>query len=197
MNSDALEKCVSFLNEIEKLKVVYRQNSVVDKSRNENSAEHSWHVALMAIVLLDFSNDRELDLLKVVKMLLIHDIVEVDVGDTFLYDQEANKTKQMDELEAARRIFGMLPDRLGRELLDLWLEFEARSSPESRFAASLDSLQPLMNHLLTVNAKYKEHKVRTSQVMDKKRHIADGSSTLWEYAKKVIRSSEDLGLYVK
>jgi putative hydrolases of HD superfamily len=197
MISEALAKCAAFINEVEKLKVIYRKNSVIDKSRNENSAEHSWHIALMAIVLSEFANEKNLDTLKVVKMLLIHDIVEIDVGDTFLYDREANRTKEKDELAAARRIFGILPPPMGSELFDLWLEFEARLSPESKFAAALDSLQPLMNHLFTNNIKYRDHEVHTDDVLEKKKHIAEGSSLLWEYAKDTIRASEELGLYLK
>ncbi len=197
MVTEALAKSIAFINEVEKLKIIYRQNSVLDKSRNENSAEHSWHIALMAIVLSEFSNDKSLDIFKVVKMLLIHDIVEIDVGDTFLYDQNANRTKKKDELDAARRIFGMLSTQIGDELFELWLEFETRLTPEAKFAASLDSLQPLMNHLLTNNIKYKDHKVHTNQVIEKKKHIADGSIILWEYASEVIIASEELGLYLK
>ena len=197
MIPEALSKCVAFINEVEKLKIIYRQNSVVDKSRNENSAEHSWHIALMAIVLADFSNEKGLDILKVIKMLLVHDIVEIDVGDTFLYDQAANGTKAAREAEAAKRIFGILPEPLGDDLSGLWLEFENRRTPEAKFAASLDSLQPLMNHLLTNNIRYKDHEVRTAKVLEKKKHIAEGSLALWEYSKDVIKASEDLGLYLK
>jgi putative hydrolases of HD superfamily len=191
-----LSKCLGFINEIEKLKIVYRQNSVVDKSRHENTAEHSWHVALMAVVLAGFSNDKGLDIFKVVKMLLVHDIVEIDAGDTFLYDAAANESKPDAEREAAKRVFGMLPEPLGRELSDLWEEFENRASPEAKFAASLDSLQPLMNHLGTKNLKYRDHQVRTAQVLEKKKHIAEGSAELWEYAKDVIKESEAIGLYI-
>jgi putative hydrolase of HD superfamily len=195
--SEELSRCVEFLNEIEKLKIVYRQNSVTDKSRNENTAEHSWHVALMAVILSGFSDDKNLDTLKVVKMLLVHDIVEIDAGDTFLYDEKSNLSKESNELAAAERIFGLLPQPIGEELFRLWEEFEARMSPEAKFAASLDSLQPLMNHLHTKNLKYKNHNVRTSQVVEKKKHIAEGSRVLWEYAQDVIRKSEDIGLYSK
>jgi putative hydrolase of HD superfamily len=195
-NPADLPKCVEFINEIEKLKVVYRQNSVVDHSRQENSAEHSWHVTLMAVLLAGFSNDKGLDLLKIVKMLLIHDIVEIDAGDTFLYDAAANESKADAEREAAKRIFGILPEALGNELLGLWEEFEKRTGPEAKFAAALDSLQPLMNHLNNKNLKYRDHQVRTAQVLEKKKHIAEGSAVLWEYAQEVIRKSEAAGLYL-
>jgi putative hydrolase of HD superfamily len=191
-----LSQTVEFINEIEKLKIVYRQNSVVDKSRHENSAEHSWHVALMAVVLAGFADGKGLDILKIVKMLLIHDIVEIDAGDTFLYDAAANESKADAEKGAAKRIFGMLPEPLGGEFLGLWEEFENRISPEAKFAASLDSLQPLMNHLNNQNMQYKDHQVRTAQVLEKKKHIAEGSAVLWEYAQDVIKQSEAIGLYI-
>lgn len=195
MGPEDLSSCIEFINELEKLKIVYRQNSVVDASRNENSAEHSWHVTLMAVILSGFSNESDLDMLKVVKMLLVHDIVEIDAGDTFLYDEKSNASKGENELMAAKRLFGLLPKAIEDDLFGLWEEFEARLSPEAKFAASLDSLQPLMNHLHTKNLKYKSHAVHTSQVLEKKKHIAEGSRILWEYAQDVIKKSEELGLY--
>ena len=197
MLSKELSQCVSFINELEKLKVIYRQNSVLDKSRNENSAEHSWHVALMAIILMDYSNAPNLDILKVVQMLLIHDIVEIDAGDTFLYDEESNKSKKERELSASKRIFGLAPRPIEEKLTHIWNEFEEGVTAEAKFAAAIDSLQPLMNHLHTKNLKYKDHNVRTEQVLEKKKHIAEGSSTLWEFAKGVIMESEKIGLYLK
>jgi putative hydrolase of HD superfamily len=192
-----LSRCLDFLDEIEKLKIVYRQNSVTDKSRHENSAEHSWHVALMAVVLSGFSDHADLDILKVVKMLLLHDIVEIDAGDTFLYDEASNALKEDREMRGARRIFALLPEALEEEFFRLWEEFEARATPEAKFAASLDALQPLMNHLHTKNLQYQRHAVRTSRVIEKKRHIAEGSAVLWEYAQEVIRKSGEIGLYTK
>lgn len=197
MIPEALSRCLDFLDEIEKLKVVYRQNSVTDKSRHENSAEHSWHVALMAIVLSGYSDHGNLDILKVVKMLLIHDIVEIDAGDTFLYDEASNGLKADREMQAARRIFGLLPKPMEQEFFRLWEEFEARISPEAKFAASLDGLQPLLNHLHTKNLAYRNHQVRTAQVLEKKKHIAEGSALLWQHAQEVIRKSEEIGLYSK
>jgi putative hydrolase of HD superfamily len=197
MNAGDLSKCVEFLNEIEKLKIVYRQNSVVGNSRRENSAEHSWHIAIMAIVLQGFSDEPSIDIFKVVKMLLIHDLVEIDVGDTFLYDAESNVLKEEREIAAAKRVFGLLPEKIGAELHRLWEEFEGMATPEAKYARALDSLQPLMNHLLTQNKEYLNHKVKSDRVVEKKRHIALASATLWEYAKDVIRESEKVGLYRK
>jgi 5'-deoxynucleotidase YfbR-like HD superfamily hydrolase len=151
----------------------------------------------MAVVLSGFANENGLDMLKIVKMLLVHDIVEIDAGDTFLYDEKSNLSKEAKELAGAKRIFGLLPKPIGEELFGLWEEFEARQSPEAKFAASLDSLQPLMNHLRTRNLKYKSHNVRTSRVVEKKKHIAEGSRILWEYAQDVIKQSEAMGLYTE
>lgn len=191
-----LQKCLAFIDEIEKLKIVYRQNLVIDASRQENSAEHSWHIALMAVVLAGHSNFADLDIAKVVKMLLIHDVVEIDFGDTFLYDTEANKSKEQKETAAAHRIFGMLPDALSSEFMDLWNEFESRKTPEAKFAAALDGLQPLMNHLASGGGGIIKHKVATERVIQSKKHIAEGSAALWEYAKDIIQESEAAGLYL-
>jgi putative hydrolases of HD superfamily len=189
--------CMAFLDEVEKLKLVTRQNMAIDGSRQENSAEHSWHIALMAVVLADSADAKGLDLLRVVKMLLIHDLVEIDTGDTFLYDVVANQSKDIREQATTDRLFGMLPDALGAEFHALWNEFEARETPESKFAAALDSLQPLTNHLASKGAGIIKHRIATSRVIESKKHIAEGSAALWEHAKDVIQKSEDAGLYLK
>ncbi len=197
MISDRLAQCLDFLFEIEKLKIVYRQNHVLDGSRQENSAEHSWHIALMAVVLVEYSDFQNMDLLKIIKMLLLHDVVEIHAGDTFLYDEKANELKDKNEALAADLIFGLLPVNLKDEFLSLWREFEARKTPESIFAASLDGLQPLMNHLATKGAGIANRNISTSRVIASKKHIADGSAVLWEYAQDVIQQSETAGLYKK
>lgn len=190
-----LQARMRFLNEVEKLKMIYRQNVVVDGSRAENSAEHSWHVALMAVLLLPHSDLEGIDLLRVVKMLLIHDIVEIDAGDTFLYDDVANQDKEAREEKSAQRIFGMLPIAQRDELLELWHEFDRRDTPDSRFAAALDGLHPLMNHLASDGKGIRKHHLRTQQIVDKKKFIGEASAELWEYARIVISQSEARGLY--
>ena len=192
-----LNQILGFINEIEKLKIIYRQNMTMDGSRQENSAEHSWHIAIMALLLTDFSAVQPIDLLKVVKMLLIHDLVEIDTGDTFLYDIERNESKQVRELETANRLFGMLPDNLASDLFSLWNEFEARETPEAKYAASLDAFQPLANHLLSDGKGIIKHQIKTQTVIESKKHIGDGSPMLWEAAKDIIQKSEDKGLYLK
>jgi putative hydrolase of HD superfamily len=193
--SDDLLSSMDFLNEVEKLKMIYRQNVVIDGSRQENSAEHSWHIALMAIVLSHTCNFKNVDILKVIKMLLIHDIVEIDTGDTFLYDVEANKTKAEKETTTANRIFGILPQKIKVEFINLWNEFEKRETNEAKFAAALDGLQPLMNHLASEGQGIIKHKLKTSQIIEKKKYIADASTDLWDYAQEIIRKSEAAGLY--
>ncbi|KMQ50594.1 Metal dependent phosphohydrolase [Chitinispirillum alkaliphilum] len=188
---------MEFIKEVEKLKLIFRQNVVIDGSRQENSAEHSWHIALMAIVLSEYSDSKEIDLLRVLKMLLIHDIVEIDTGDTFLYDCEANKTKGEKEYATANRVFGLLPEITKREFMSLWQEFEKRETADARFAAALDGLQPLMNHLLSKGQGIIKHKLKTDQIIAKKKFIEDTSKELWEFAKRVIQESENAGLYTK
>jgi putative hydrolase of HD superfamily len=192
-----LIQILGFVDEVEKLKMIYRQNMTIDGTRQENSAEHSWHLALMALLLTDFASEGTLDLLKVVKMLLIHDLVEIDTGDTFLYDAEKNKSKNDRELQTAKRLFGLLPEALGSDLFALWNEFEERLTPEARYAASLDAYQPLANHLLSNGKGIIKHRIRTQMVIESKKHIAEGSPMLWDVAQDVIQKSEDQGLYLK
>lgn len=192
-----LEQRIKFLSEIEKLKMVYRQNVVVDGSRQENSAEHSWHIAIMAILLSEHADEPNLNMFKVVKMLLIHDIVEIDNGDVFLYDKKGNESKLENETAAAQRIFGLLPNDDFEELKSLWFEFEKRETPEAKYAAAIDGMQPLLNHYLSNGVGIKKHNVKTSQVIDSKKYIDESSKTLWAYSKLVIEKSEEMGLYLK
>lgn len=193
--SERLSNQLAFLNEIEKLKVVYRRNQTVDRSRFENSAEHSWHVALMALVLAEHAGSPALDVLKVVKLLLIHDLVEIYAGDTWLYDAQAAKDQAQREARSADRLFGMLPPDQAAEFRALWDEFEARDTPESRFAAAIDALQPLANHLLSGAADPAEPTPTRLQVIERKRHIAASSPALWEIAQSIIAASARAGLY--
>lgn len=185
---DRLGAQIRFLVEIDKLKSVLRRTLLVDSSRRENSAEHSWHLAIMAILLQEYAAE-SVDLHRVVKMLLVHDIVEIDAGDTFCYDVEAQQSKEARELEAAERIFGLLPDDLGRELRSLWDEFEAGRSPDARFAAALDRLQPLLHNYSTEGGTWQEHRVTRDQVVARNAFIAEGSPRLWDYAKALIEDA--------
>ncbi|MEM7538948.1 MAG: HD domain-containing protein [Chloroflexota bacterium] len=197
MNQTRLKQQLTFINEVEELKTVYRRNMVVGRERFENSAEHSWHIALMAIVLSEYANDdhRDVDLLKVIKMLLIHDLVEIDAGDSWLYDEAANATKAEREEESAQRIFGLLPGDQAQEFHQLWQEFEARQSSEAKMAASFDALQPMMNFLLTGDAELDDISVGEQTVREKKQHIREGSTVLWDVGQDIIAQCVDAGLY--
>lgn len=190
-----LTQQLAFLDEIERLKVVYRRNRTLDRSRQENSAEHSWHVAMFALVLAEHGSAPDLDLFKVIRMLLIHDLVEVHAGDTWIYDGAAVSGQARTEEAAAAKLFGMLPADQVTEFMSLWLEFEQRESAEAKFAASLDSLQPLSNHLLSGDPHDEGPRPGALEVMDKKRHIAASSEKLWEAAQELIRESAVRGLY--
>ena len=191
--TERLGRQVQFLLEVDKLKQVYRQTYLLDQSRKENDAEHSWHIALMAVVLCEHVADSEVDLLRVLKMLLMHDLVEIDAGDTFCYDEAGQKSKLQRERTAADRIFNMLPADQAGEYRSLWEEFEAASSAEARFAAALDRLQPLTHNCMTRGRAWREHGVTEDQVMARNRHIADGSPALWRHAENMISNAVEQG----
>lgn len=187
-----LDRQIAFILEIDKLKSVLRRSYLLNEDRHENSAEHSWHLSVMALTLAEHA-DAALDTLRVLKMLLVHDIVEIDSGDTYIYDQAGNSTKAAREQEAAARIFGLLPSDQSAELQELWHEFEARETPEARFAAALDRLMPLLHNYHTGGRSWQEHGITKQQVLTLNRHIADGSETLWEYAEALIEDAAARG----
>lgn len=164
----------------------------MDGSRRENVAEHSWHLALMAVILAEHAN-APVDLLRVLKMLLIHDVVEIDADDTFCYDSEGLATKEEREQKAAERLFGMIPDPEGTELRALWEEFEARETPEAKFAAALDRVQPVLANYLTGGGTWRESGVTYDQVMERLGPVADGSQALWEYVQQLIAEAVERG----
>jgi len=183
--SERLHTQISFLLEIDQLKQVFRQTYLLDESRKENDAEHSWHFAMFAVLLVEYANEK-VDLLKVVKMALVHDLVEIDAGDTFLYDVAGNADKAEREEKAAKRIFGLLPPDVGPELHDLWIEFEAKETPEAKFAGSLDRLQPFLHNIHTQGRAWSEHGISAKQIRERNCVIADGSKRLWDYAVGLI-----------
>lgn len=187
--SSELNKQISFLTEIDELKQILRQTVLLKDLRQENDAEHSWHLAMMVILLSDYSNDSKIDVLRTLKMVLIHDIVEIDAGDTFCYDVHDRKQKSAKEREAANRLFTMLPDEQAREFKQLWEEFEEMETPEARFAASVDRLQPLLLNYNTRGHAWRKHDVTRSQVIERNMHIEKGSVELWEFAKLLIDDS--------
>jgi len=187
--SQRLQRQLEFVREVDRLKHVFRQTYLLDGSRKENDAEHSWHLALMAVLLAEHAAGGGLDVGRVVKMVLVHDLVEIDAGDTFCYDAEGNRTKAIREQAAADRIFGLLPADQGAEVRGLWEEFEARRTPEARFAAALDRLQPLMHNYFTQGRAWREHGIAADEVIARNRHIADGSPELWAFAEWMIRDA--------
>jgi|GEM_PF-179013 putative hydrolase of HD superfamily len=188
-----LDRIVQFVLETDKLKDIYRQTYITGMSRRENSAEHSWHLALMAVMLKDYANE-PVDLLKTIQMLLVHDIVEIDAGDTFAYDEAGHADKEERETAAARRLFGMLPPDLAERFHSLWREFEERKTPEARFAAALDRLHPMILNRATEGAAWKKNGVRKEQVLRRNAIIEDGSGALWEYARRLVDDAVNKGL---
>jgi putative hydrolase of HD superfamily len=183
-----LERQIAFIVELDKLKQVLRQTRLMDGSRRENDAEHCWHVALMAVVLAEHAG-AGIDVLRVLKMLLIHDVVEIDAGDTFLYAAVDAAAVAERETRAAERIFGLLPPDQAGELRALWEEFEARRSAEAKFARALDRLEPLLQNHRNGGGTWREHGVTVEQVLAKKRIVADGSAALWAFAVELINDS--------
>lgn len=178
-----MEKQFAFIKEIDGLKEIVRQSYIKDGSRKENDAEHSWHLAMMALLMNEYANEK-IDVLRVISMVLIHDIVELDAGDTYAYDEAGNATQWERELAAAERIFHILPEDQAKHLYDLWEEFEDAITPESKFAHTLDNIQPLMLNDATGGKAWKEHQVKLSQIMKRQKKTKEGSEQMWEYARK-------------
>ncbi len=184
-----LDSCLGFLREADRLKGVLRQSSILDGSRKENSAEHSWHLALMAQVLGGYAPPGT-DLGRVTAMLLIHDLVEIDAGDLFVYaDAAAQARQEAAEQAAASRIFTLLPPGQGEELRALWDEFEERRTPEARFARALDRLQPMLANYYLGGGTWQDHGIRAGQVLDKVALIEDGSPALGDFARELVGSA--------
>lgn len=189
MQIERLKQQIQFITEIDKMKQIFRRNTVIGTERNENDAEHSWHLAVMAILLSEYSVDQELDLLKVVKMVLIHDLVEIDAGDTFCYDEEGYKDKAERENKAADRIFNILPVDQAAEILSLWQEFEALNTPEARFAACLDRFQPLILNYNTNGHTWQTPGITKDNVLERNSLLEEHAPALWEYVQELIEDS--------
>lgn len=191
-----LKHQLDFLLEIDRLKEVLRQSYICRGLRRENSSEHSWHLAVMSLVLAEYANGA-VDIARVVKMALVHDLVEIDAGDTFCYDDAGNAGKAGREAVAADRIFGLLPEDQCLELRSLWEEFEARATPEARFAAALDRLMPLLHNYCSSGKTWREHGVHAAKVYERNCHIEDGSARLWAVAKSLIENAVEKGFLEK
>jgi putative hydrolase of HD superfamily len=196
MLTDNLLKQVSFIKEIDKLKYIQRKTKLFNSDRHENDAEHSWHLAMMTIVLAEHS-DTPIDILKVLKMVLIHDIVEIDAGDTFIYDTLKNHINTDEELIAAKRIFGLLPTEQAKEFLAIWNEFEEGVTDEAKFAKAMDRFEPLLQNTSNNGGTWTEFNVPYQKVYDKKKAIKQGSAAIWNYAENLINESVDKGILTK
>lgn len=186
------EKRISFILELDRMKKIVRQTYIADGSRLENDAEHSYHLALMAFVFADCAN-QPVDVLKAVKMALLHDVIEIDAGDTYAYDVAANATKSERERRAADRIFGLLPPRQGEEYRALWEEFEQMDTPEAKFVNTLDKVQPLLLNDATGGRSWREHGVKLSQVLSRNQRTHEGSEELWRHARALIEKNVSEG----
>jgi len=193
MDFQRLEQQIAFVREVDKLKTIQRQTLLTDASRQENDAEHSWHLALMALVLAEYAGDSTIDLLHVLRMVLVHDLVEIDAGDTYCYDEAGYADKAQRETTAAERIFNLLPTDQAAEIRALWDEFEASATPEAKFANALDRLQPLMHNVFTNGRMWKKHGIVKSQVIDRNCKITDGAPDLWTFARDLIEKAVNDG----
>lgn len=183
MEEKRINRLFEFFREIDKEKFIQRQTYLTDAQRKENDAEHAWHMAIMTILLSEYANEK-IDVLKTVTMLLIHDIVEIDAGDTYAYDEEAKKTQKQREEKAADRIYGLLPQDLQEKMCALWEEFEAQKTPEARFARTMDNIQPLMLNAATDGKAWVEHGVHLEQILQRNQNTAKGSEILWKYVRE-------------
>jgi len=188
-----LEQQIAFILEIDRLKTVLRQTVLTDKSRHENTAEHSWHLAMMALVLAEHANEKP-DLMRVLKMALIHDIVEIDAGDTFCYDEVGYEDKAEREQRAADRLFSLLPENQGKEFRTLWEEFELGVSQDARFAAGLDRLQPVLLNLATDGYSWQKHGIAREQIVARNELMADGSQPLWDHVTGLLDEAVASGM---
>ncbi|HXF60488.1 MAG TPA: HD domain-containing protein [Caldilineaceae bacterium] len=180
-----LEQQIAFLRELDKLKQVYRQSPLMDNSRKENSAEHSWHVALAALVLAPLA-DEPVDINRVIKMLLLHDVVEIDAGDTFAYDPVRRLDQAAREEAAAQRLFGLLPEAQAAEFRALWEEFDARATADARFAHAVDRLLPVLHNYATGGGAWKAHQLHWAHVVQRVSAIQDGSAALWGFVAALL-----------
>ena len=189
---ERLEKQIRFIVEIDKVKNIFRQTYLADAGRKENDAEHSWHIALMAYLLQEYA-EKPVDVSKVMLMVLIHDLVEIDAGDTYAYDDAGAETKRAREEAAADRIFGLLPEDQGKYFRELWEEFEAYESPEGKYAHLLDNFQPLLLNDASGGLSWQEHQVKKSQIYKRNEKIEETSETIWNCMKEIVQKHIECG----
>lgn len=189
---ERLEKQIRFIVEIDKVKNIFRQTYLADAGRKENDAEHSWHIALMAYLLQEYA-EKPVDVSKVMLMVLIHDLVEIDAGDTYAYDDAGAETKRAREEAAADRILGLLPEDQGKYFRELWEEFEAYESPEGKYAHLLDNFQPLLLNDASGGLSWQEHQVKKSQIYKRNEKIEETSETIWNCMKEIVQKHIEYG----
>jgi len=190
--NDRIKKQLDFMLELDKMKNLYRQTYVLHEDRKENDAEHSWHLAILAMLLSEYAA-QPVDVLHVMKMVLIHDVVEIDAGDTYCYDAEGYKSKADREEKAAQRIFGLLPDDQREEFYTLWREFENSETNDARFSAMLDRLQPIMLNYTKGGRSWQEHGIRKEQVLARNLPYLSESEQLADVIRSVIDDAADKG----
>lgn len=190
MHSDSILHQIEFIKEIDKLKYIQRKTKLINSDRHENDAEHSWHLAMMVLVLAEHSND-PIDILKVLKMVLIHDIVEIDSGDIFIYDNTKDHSNTIEESKAAHRIFGILPKEQADEFIETWVEFEEGKTSEAKFAKAMDRLEPILQNISNNGGTWNEFNIAYEKVYEKTKPIIKGSINLWDYSEGLINAYFD------
>ena len=197
VNAERFKQQIEFILEADKLKSVSRRTTLLDRSRQENSAEHSWHIALLVLILSEYADDDNLDPLQVIKLLLAHDLVEIDADDTYCYDKIGEQTQKMRETKAADRIFNILPADQADAFRALWDEYEAKDTPESKFANALDRLQPFLHNYFSRGHTWQKHGIQKSQVIARMQPVDDGSHFLWDYVSRLIDDAVEKGFLAK
>lgn len=190
---EKLKKQLDFLIEIDKMKNILRQTLLMDKSRQENDAEHSWHFALMALTLFEYTNLQNVDINRVIKMALLHDLVEIYAGDTFAYDVKGNEGKEAREMESADRLFSMLPDEQAIEFRSLWEEFDRMETPDAMYASAIDRLEPFISNYMTDGYTWVLHKISVENVYKRMEPIRLVLPEVWEFVEAVIKDSCEKG----
>ncbi|MFA5264760.1 MAG: HD domain-containing protein [Opitutaceae bacterium] len=196
-STERLARQIEFIVEVDKLKDIFRQTITTRSRRQENDAEHSWHLCLCVLVLAEHAKDGKLDVLRVLKMAIVHDLVEIDAGDTFAYDTAAMANQHAREAVAAARIFGMLPPDQAAEFRALWVEFEERKTPEAKFAAAMDRFQPMLLNVRTQGHAWRKHGITSDRVIARNKHIAEGAPAVWKYAEAMIAGAIERGELAK
>lgn len=196
MISERLQKDMEFIIELDRMKSIIRQTSIIGEDKREDDAQHSWHISVMAMILSEYTNEK-VDVCKVIKMLLTHDLVELFAGDTFCYDEVANQDKRNRELAAAEKIYGMLDEDKGKELRALWDEFEEQKTPEALFAASMDRLQPILSNYHNNGGTWKKFDVPQSHIYRRIAPIKESSDVLWNFVEELIEEAYNKGFINK